>query len=196
MKNVLVTGGCGFIGSNFVKYLISLKCYFPIILDKLTYAGSKENINQINEESFELVEGDICDEQLLLNLFKKYKFDGIFHFAAESHVDRSINPKSRYAVVGLYFYPNNVIDIVKNIEPSERGELEITSVNSEYLDTKKLKVKILGRGFAWLDTGTIESINKLSDTQLLDEIRKDQDISSQVSGVLPMQSQSQTQDQT
>ena len=91
MKNVLVTGGCGFIGSNFVKYLISLKCYFPIILDKLTYAGSKENINQINEESFELIEGDICDEQLLLNLFKKYKFDGVFHFAAESHVDRSID---------------------------------------------------------------------------------------------------------
>ena len=91
MKNVLVTGGCGFIGSNFVKYLISLKCYFPIILDKLTYAGSKENINQISEESFELVEADICDEQLLLNLFKKYKFDGVFHFAAESHVDRSID---------------------------------------------------------------------------------------------------------
>ena len=91
MKNVLVTGGCGFIGSNFVKYLISLKCYFPIILDKLTYAGSKENINQISGERFELVEGDICDEQLLFNLFKKYKFDGVFHFAAESHVDRSIS---------------------------------------------------------------------------------------------------------
>ena len=91
MKNVLVTGGCGFIGSNFVKYLISLDKYFPIILDKLTYAGSKENINQINKDSFELVEGDICDEQLLLNLFKKYKFDGVFHLAAESHVDRSID---------------------------------------------------------------------------------------------------------
>lgn len=91
MKNVLVTGGCGFIGSNFVKYLISLKSYFPIVLDKLTYAGNKENINQISEEKFELVEGDICDEQLLLNLFKKYKFDGVFHLAAESHVDRSID---------------------------------------------------------------------------------------------------------
>ena len=63
----------------------------PIIIDKLTYAGSKENINQISEERFEFVEGDICDEQLLLNLFKKYKFDGVFHFAAESHVDRSID---------------------------------------------------------------------------------------------------------
>lgn len=91
MKNVLVTGGCGFIGSNFVKHLISHENYFPIIIDKLTYAGSKENINQISEERFEFVEGDICDEQLLLNLFKKYKFDGVFHFAAESHVDRSID---------------------------------------------------------------------------------------------------------
>lgn len=91
MKNVLVTGGCGFIGSNFVKHLISHENYFPIIIDKLTYAGSKENINQISEERFEFVEGDICDEQLLLNLFKKYKFDGVFHFAAESHGDRSID---------------------------------------------------------------------------------------------------------
>ena len=96
MKNVLVTGGCGFIGSNFVKYLISLGNYFPIIVDKFTYAGSKENINQINEECFELVEGDICDEQLLLHLFKKYKFNGVFHFAAESHVDRSIDGPRKF----------------------------------------------------------------------------------------------------
>ena len=91
MKNVLITGGCGFIGSNFVKYLISLKNYFPIIIDKLTYAGSKENLNEINEERFKLIEGDICQEELLFNLFKKYEFDGVFHFAAESHVDRSID---------------------------------------------------------------------------------------------------------
>ena len=88
---MLVAGGFGFTGSNFVKYLISLKCYFPIILDKLTYAGNKENIAQISEESFELVKGDICGEQLLFNLFRKYKFDSVFHFAAESHVDRSID---------------------------------------------------------------------------------------------------------
>ena len=64
---------------------------FVVILDKLTYAGSKENINQISEESFELVKGDVCDEQLLLSLFKKYKFEGVFHFASETHVDRSID---------------------------------------------------------------------------------------------------------
>ena len=91
MKNVLVTGGCGFIGSNFVKYLISLENYFPIIVDKLTYAGNKNNISQINEDRFHLVEGDICDEQLIFNIFKKYKINGVFHFAAESHVDRSID---------------------------------------------------------------------------------------------------------
>ncbi len=91
MKNILVTGGCGFIGSNFVKYLISLENYFPIIIDKLTYAGDKYNLSQISENCYELIEGDICNEQLLYDLFKKYEFEGVFHFAAESHVDRSID---------------------------------------------------------------------------------------------------------
>jgi glucose-1-phosphate thymidylyltransferase len=76
--------------------------------------------------------------------------------------EKPTNPKSNYAVVGLYFYPNNVIKVAKNVKPSDRGELEITSVNNSFLEANKLKVELLARGFAWLDTGTIDAINNAS----------------------------------
>ena len=111
-----------------------------------------------------------AEENGLATVFGYYVNDperyGVAEFDATgkclSIEEKPKNPKSNYAVVGLYFYPNSVVDIAKHIKPSQRGELEITTVNQEYLHREQLRVQTLQRGFAWLDTGTHDSLAEAS----------------------------------
>lgn len=113
--------------------------------------------------------GNARDEQKA-TVFGYYVNDperyGVAEFDAAGNVlsieEKPAEPKSNYAVVGLYFYPNKVVEVAKKIKPSLRGELEITTVNQEFLHDGGLKVKLLGRGFAWLDTGTHDSLSEAS----------------------------------
>ena len=113
---------------------------------------------------------DMADNQQNATVFGYYVNDperyGVAEFDADGNVlsieEKPKEPKSNYAVVGLYFYPNKVVDVAKNIKPSARGELEITTVNQWFLKDGELKVQLLGRGFAWLDTGTHDSLSEAS----------------------------------
>ena len=113
---------------------------------------------------------DKADNEQKATVFGYYVNDperyGVAEFDADGNVlsieEKPKEPKSNYAVVGLYFYPNKVVGVAKNIKPSARGELEITTVNQWFLKDGELKVQLLGRGFAWLDTGTHDSLSEAS----------------------------------
>lgn len=117
------------------------------------------------EEAVEIVE-----KEQKATVFGYYVNDpqryGVADFDSDGNVlsieEKPEHPKSNYAVVGLYFYPNKVVEIAKQVKPSARGELEITSVNQEFLRQNELKMQLLGRGFAWLDTGTFDSLSAAS----------------------------------
>lgn len=133
-----------------------------VLGDNIFYGQSftamlKEAVNKVENEQKATVFGYYVNDP------ERY---GVAEFDADGNVlsieEKPANPKSNYAVVGLYFYPNKVVGVAKSIKPSARGELEITTVNQEFLKDGELKVQLLGRGFAWLDTGTHDSLSEAS----------------------------------
>lgn len=146
--------GENFIGSDDVCLVLGDNIFYGAGLQKLL-SGS---VAIVKEQKKAVVFGYYVEDP------ERY---GVAEFDAEGNVvsieEKPEQPKSDYAVVGLYFYPNSVINIAKKVQPSHRGELEITSVNQSYLNAGDLKVQIMSRGFAWLDTGTHEALTEATE---------------------------------
>ena len=127
MKTILVTGGCGFIGSNFIQNILQKDLSISIInLDKLTYAGNLANLSFISNKRYAFVKGDICDKGLVNSLFNEYNFQSVVHFAAESHVDRSIDDPSE-------FIQTNIVGTLNLLENSKKFFLKSTKKDFKFL---------------------------------------------------------------
>lgn len=146
--------GENFIGKDSVCLVLGDNIFYGSGLQRLLV----DSIETVNKEQKAVVFGNYVSNP------KRY---GVAEFDTEKNVisieEKPENPKSNFAVVGLYFYPNSVIEIAKEVKPSTRGELEITSVNKKFLERHELKMQILSRGFAWLDTGTHESLTEATE---------------------------------
>jgi len=143
-----------FIGNDNVCLVLGDNIFYGAGLQKIL----KDTINTVNTEGKAIIFG---------NYVKDPERYGVAEFDKEQNVlsleEKPEKPKSNFAVVGLYFYPNSVVEIAKKVKPSNRGELEITSVNQMYLEQENLKLQILSRGFAWLDTGTHEALTEATE---------------------------------
>ena len=127
MKKMLVTGGCGFIGSNFIRYILNVDSSINIInLDKLTYAGNELNLLGLSKNRHKLIIGDVCDSNLIDKLFLKYKFDVVVHFAAESHVDRSIDGP-------MNFIQTNIIGTLVMLESARKFIQDLKIKNFRFI---------------------------------------------------------------
>lgn len=146
--------GESFIGDDDVCLVLGDNIFYGSGLQKML----KDTVQIVEEENKAVIFGYYVDDP------ERY---GVAEIDREGNVlsleEKPELPKSNYAVVGLYFYPNSVVQIAKNVEPSARGELEITSVNQEYLHRNQLKLQRMSRGFAWLDTGTHESLTEATE---------------------------------
>ncbi|SEA69044.1 glucose-1-phosphate thymidylyltransferase RfbA [Psychroflexus halocasei] len=146
--------GEAFIGDDDVCLVLGDNIFYGAGLQKLLF----DAVKTVEEEGKAIVFGNYVHDP------HRY---GVAEFDENKNVisieEKPENPKSNFAVIGLYFYPNSVVEIAKNVKPSHRGELEITSVNQTYLDQENLKMQILSRGFAWLDTGTHEALTEATE---------------------------------
>lgn len=143
-----------FIGDDDVCLVLGDNIFYGAGLQGLL----SKSVKTVKEENKAVVYGYYVDDP------QRY---GVAEVDSQGNVlsieEKPEHPKSNYAVVGLYFYPNSVIDIAKNVKPSARGELEITSVNNDYLQKEQLKLQVMSRGFAWLDTGTHEALTEATE---------------------------------
>ena len=146
--------GEDFIENDDVCLVLGDNIFYGAGLQKLL----ADSVNTVQQENRAVIFGYYVDDP------ERY---GVAAFDDEGNVlsieEKPIAPKSNYAVVGLYFYPNSVVKIAKEVQPSERGELEITSVNQAYLEQDQLKLQTMSRGFAWLDTGTHEALTEATE---------------------------------
>ena len=146
--------GESFIGDDDVCMVLGDNIFYGVGLDQLL----KSAVKTVEKSQKAVVFGSYVKDP------ERY---GVAEFDSDQNVvsieEKPKTPKSNYAVVGLYFYPNSVVNIAKTIKPSDRGELEITSVNVNYLQQNQLKMKVLKRGFAWLDTGTHEALSEATE---------------------------------
>ena len=146
--------GESFIGDDDVCMVLGDNIFYGVGLDKLL----KSAVKTVEKSQKAVVFGSYVKDP------ERY---GVAEFDSDQNVvsieEKPKTPKSNYAVVGLYFYPNSVVNIAKTIKPSDRGELEITSVNVNYLQQNQLKMEVLKRGFAWLDTGTHEALSEATE---------------------------------
>jgi glucose-1-phosphate thymidylyltransferase len=143
-----------FIGGDDVCLVLGDNIFFGAGLQKML----ADSVRSVAEEQKAIIFGYYVEDP------ERY---GVADFDEAGNVlsieEKPLRPKSNFAVVGLYYYPNSVVQIAKNIKPSERGELEITSVNQAYLEQRKLKMKVMSRGYAWLDTGTHEALTEATE---------------------------------